>query len=196
MERYQLSFGLSLVGYQYRLDKDRIELEVPGDALWLGLNSSVFIPDADAGVYFLSEKAWAGFSADQLFESALKFGDEGYDQLVMERNYQLMGGYDFMATNEIILSPSAYLKLSESGGMQADINFKAYFNQDFWGGVTYRTGHSIILMAGLSVDRLIFGYAYDIGLNSVMKHSYGTHEFTFIAKLGDLTRRHRWLSRN
>ena len=192
----QLSFGLSMIGYQYRVDKDRIKLEFPDDDnLWLGLQESVFIPDADAGVYYTTKDMWAGFSVDQLFESALKFGGDGYDQLVMERNYHLMGGYDFPINNDMILSPSTHLKVAENGKAQADINGKFYYKQSYWGGITYRTGHSIIVMAGVSVDRLVFGYAFDIGLNSIMKHSYGTHEFTFIAKLGDHTRRHRWLSR-
>lgn len=191
----QLSFGLSLIGYQYRLDRERIKLEFPDDDLWLGLSSSVFIPDADAGVYYSSEKIWAGFSVDQLFESALKFGDEGYDQLIMERNYHLMGGYDFFLNDELILSPSAHLKIAENGKAQSDFNVRLYYDQLYWGGVAYRTGHSLVIMAGVSVDRLLFGYAFDIGLNSIMKHSFGTHEFTFIAKLGDQTRRHRWLSR-
>ena len=32
---------------------------------------------------------------DQLFESTLKIGDSGYDRYMMERNYYLIGGYDF-----------------------------------------------------------------------------------------------------
>jgi len=196
LKEAQLSFGLSMIGYQYRVDKDRVKLEFPDDDdLWLGLQESVFIPDADAGVYYTAKNIWAGFSVDQLFESALKFGGDGYDQLVMERNYHLMGGYDFTINDDMILSPSTHLKIAENGKVQADINGKFYYKQSYWGGITYRTGHSIIVMAGVSVDRLVFGYAFDIGLNSIMKHSYGTHEFTFIAKLGDHTRRHRWLSR-
>ena len=62
-------------------------------------------------------------------------------------------------------------------------------------GTGFRPFSFISLGAGVSVDRLVFGYAYDFGLNSLQKHSYGTHEFTFIAKLGDVTSRHRWLSR-
>jgi hypothetical protein len=113
----------------------------------------------------------------------------------MERNYHLMGGYDFFLNDELILSPSAHLKIAENGKAQSDFNVRLYYDQLYWGGVAYRTGHSLVIMAGVSVDRLLFGYAFDIGLNSIMKHSFGTHEFTFIAKLGDQTRRHRWLSR-
>jgi len=194
-EQSQLSFGLSIVGYQYRLDADRIVLEIPDDEIWLGLHQSVFIPDADAGIYYMAKNYWAGFSVDQMFESVLKFGDTGYEQLVMERQYRLMGGYDFEINRDVLLSPSTYVKFAENGKLQVDISGKIFFQQAYWGGLSYRTGNSIIIMAGIAVDRLIFGYAFDFGLNSIMKHSYGTHEFTFIAKLGDHTRRHRWLTR-
>ncbi|MGM0474771.1 MAG: PorP/SprF family type IX secretion system membrane protein [Bacteroidota bacterium] len=191
----QLSFGLSVVAYQYRLDDDKIRLEYPDDNFWSGTHKSVFIPDADAGVYYMSRELWAGFSVDQLFESVLKFGDSGYDQFIMERNYYLMGGYDFQINRNLILTPSTHIKYSESGKLQADISGKAYYQQSYWGGLTYRTGHSIIVLAGVSVDKLIFGYAFDIGLNSIMKHSFGSHEFMFIAKFGDNARRYRWLNR-
>lgn len=191
----QLSFGLSLTGYQFRVDKDRIDMLDPGDAVYMNMDESVFIPDADVGVYYMGRAYWAGFSVDQLLESSLKFGGDGYEALVMERNYHLMGGYDFLVGDETFLSPSAHLKIAENGKAQADISANVYVQQSFWAGLTYRTGHSIIVGGGVSVDRLMFGYAYDIGLNSLMKYSYGTHEFTMIVKLGDQTRRHRWLTR-
>jgi type IX secretion system PorP/SprF family membrane protein len=191
----QLSFGLSMVGYQLRLDDDKIKLEIPDDNFWSGTHKSVIIPDADAGVYFTTRDLWVGFSVDQLFESVLKFGDAGYDELKMERNYYLMGGYDFLMRSDFILTPSALVKYAENGKWQADFTAKAYFQQSFWTGLTYRTGRSVVVMAGVSVDRFVFGYAFDIGLNSIMKYSYGTHEFTFVAKLGDISKRYRWLNR-
>ena len=195
MANSQLSFGLSLVAYQYRLDDDKIKLEISDDNFWSGVHKSVFIPDADAGVYFNSRYFWAGFSVDQMFESVLKFGDAGYDQFVMERNYYLMGGYDFDVNRDLIFSPTTLLKYAENGKFQADITGKFYYKQSYFGGLTYRTGQSIIVMTGVSVDRFIFGYAFDIGLSSIMKHSFGTHEFTFVAKIGDQARRFRWMNR-
>lgn len=191
----QLSFGLSLVGYQYKLNEDMIILDEAGDNLWLGAHKSVFIPDADAGVYFTTRELWAGFSVDQMFESVLKFGDAGYDKFVMERQYYLMAGYDFRVSRDVILTPSALLKYSESGRMQAEISGKYYFQQSYFAGVTYRTGQALVIMAGVSVDRFIFGYAYDMGLNSLTKHSYGTHEFTFVVRLGKLSRKFSWMNR-
>ncbi len=191
----QLSFGLSMVAYQFRLNEDLIQLADPGDDLWLGAKKSVFIPDADCGVYYNSRDFWAGFSVDQLFESTLKIGDSGYDRYVMERNYYLMGGYDIHIKSDLIITPSSLVKYAENGVFQADVSAKLYYDQSYWCGLTYRTGQSVIVMAGLSIDKFIFGYAFDIGLNSIMKHSYGTHEFTFIAKFGENVRRYRWLNR-
>jgi len=191
----QLSFGLSAVGYQFRIDDDLINLADPGDELWLGAQKSVFIPDADFGVYYSARNYWGGFSVDQLFESILKLGDSGYDRYKMERNYYVIGGYDFELNRDLSISPSVLLKYAENGKFQADITSKLVFQQSYWGGLTYRTGQSLILLLGVSVDKFIFGYAYDIGLNSIQKHSYGTHEFTFVAKFGDNARRYRWLQR-
>jgi len=191
----QLSFGLSLVAYQFRLNDELIHLADPGDELWLGAHKAVFIPDADFGVYYTARNYWGGFSVDQMFESILKIGDSGYDRYVLERNYYLIGGYDFELNKDLIFSPSTLLKYAENGKFQADISGKFYFQQTFWTGLTYRTGQAIIVLAGVSVDKFVFGYAFDIGLNSIMKYSYGTHEFTFIAKFGDNARRYKWLNR-
>lgn len=191
----QLSFGLSLVAYQYRLDDEKITFKYEGDELWAGVHQSVFIPDADFGVFYTAPRLWLGFSTDQLFESVLKFGDSGYDHFIMQRHFYLMGGFDFLMNSALIFTPSALVKYSEEGRFQADLSGKFYFDQLFWAGLTYRTGQSIILLAGVSVDRFVFGYAFGMGLNSISKHSYGTHEFTLIAKISNQTKRFRWLNR-
>ncbi len=191
----QLSLGLALSAYQFRLNDEKIILEDPDDDFWNNANGTTFIPDADIGIYYDASKWYVGLSADQLFESVIKLGNTGYDQYKMERNYYLLAGYDFEINDRIIISPSTLVKYAENGAFQADLSGKVYYNQTYWGGLTYRTGNAIIIMAGLSIDRLIFGYAFDISVSSIMKHSFGTHEFIFAAKFGDNARRYRWLNR-
>jgi type IX secretion system PorP/SprF family membrane protein len=191
----QLSFGLSLVALQYRLDDEKITFKHEGDELWAGAHQSVFIPDADFGVFYSSPALWLGFSAEQLFESVLKFGDSGYDRFILQRHFYLMGGYDFKLNRTLIFTPSALVKYAEEGRFQADLTGKFYFEQLFWAGLTYRTGKSIIMLTGVSVDRLVFGYAFGVGIQTIDNRSFGTHEFTFIAKIGNQARRHRWLNR-
>lgn len=191
----QLSMGASLTAFQLRLNDDRIVLEDENDIIWLNARGTAFIPDADVGVYYDTPDFYVGFSVDQLLESVIKLGDTGYDQYRQERNYYIIAGYDYPINDQWVLTPSTLLKLADNGAFQGDFSTKLYYDQTYWGGFTYRTGQAVILMAGLRIDRLIFGYAFDISVGSIMKNSYGTHEFVFATQFGDNARRYRWLNR-
>ena len=191
----QLSLGLSLTAFQLRLNADKINLDDPNDNMWINANGSAFIPDADLGIYFDTPNYYVGFSADQLLESVIKLGGTGYDQYRLERNYYIIGGYDIGLSELLVLTPSTLIKMSEAGAFQTDISAKIYYDQTYWGGLTYRTGNALIIMVGISLDKLVFGYAFDISMSSIMKQSFGTHEFVIAVKLGDNARRYRWLNR-
>ena len=191
----QLSMGVSLTAMQLRLDDDKIILDDENDNIWINARGTAFIPDADIGVYFDTPDYYVGFSADQLMESIIKLGDTGYDQYRQERNYYVMGGYDIGLSDYLVLTPSTLLKLSDNGTFQGDFSAKLYFDQTYWGGLTYRTGNALIVMAGLRIDKFIFGYAFDVSFGSIMRNSFGSHEFVFAAKFGDNARRYRWLNR-
>ena len=191
----QLSLGLSLTAFQLRLNEDKIILDDNNDNIWINARGTAFIPDADFGVYYDTPNFYVGFSADQLLESVIKLGDTGYDQYRLERNYYVIAGYDYPINDYLLLTPSTLIKVADNGAWQADFSAKLYYDQTYWGGLTYRTGNALIVMAGLRIDRLIFGYAFDISIGSIMKNSYGTHEFIFVSKFGDNARRYRWLNR-
>lgn len=194
MKRSQLSFGISGVGYQFSLDETKIKLEEE-DEFWQNAQKSVFFPDANAGVYYSDPKLYCGFSVSQLFQSALRLKEKGYSNYKMKRNYILTGGYDFIINDLLTIEPSILLKTSENFMWQADFNTKVIFNEEYWGGLSYRTGGAIIFMGGVKVDKYFFGYAFDYTLSSIMKHTYGSHEFMFAIKFGDNARRYRWLNR-
>ncbi|HKK62755.1 MAG TPA: type IX secretion system membrane protein PorP/SprF, partial [Bacteroidales bacterium] len=191
----QLSFGLSLTAFQLRLNDDKIILDDYNDEFWLNARGTAFIPDMDAGVYYDTPNYYIGFSSDQLLESVIKLGDTGYDNYRLERNYYLLAGYDIPITDKLIVTPSTLMKMSDNGSFQMDLSSKLYYDQDYWAGVTFRTGNALIVMAGLRVDRYIIGYAFDISFASIMKSSFGTHEFVFAAQFGSNARRYRWLNR-
>ena len=190
----QLSFGMSLTAYQIKFDEDRIILKDPDDDIWTNAREAVFIPDADFGMYYQAPDYFAGFSVDQLLESIMRFG-EGNENYKLERNYYLMGGYNFKLNDDLILTPSTLLKFAENGAFQGDFGAKLIYDQTFWGGLTYRTGSAIIVLGGLKIDPFIFGYSFDISLSSIMKHSFGSHEFVLAVMFGEKTRHYRWLNK-
>jgi len=197
-QRGQLSFGLTGSGYQFRIDQEAIRVYNNNDDLVNNYNNRMFIPDADIGVYYSDPKMYAGLSASQLFGASLKFGQASYDNFKLLRHYYLIGGYNFDINNYLIIEPSILLKTSEMWKFQLDLNGKLYIYEDYWAGLSYRTGAqagAVIIMGGVRVDKFFFGYSFDYTLSSIMKHSFGSHEFMIAMKLGDTARRYKWLIR-
>lgn len=195
MKEGQLSFGLSGTGFQFSIDENRLRLYEPGDELIENAQKTMFIPDANTGVYYSNPKLYAGLSVAQLFQSSLKFSERGYESYRLLRHYYLTGGINFDVGYNMMIEPSLLVKTSQNWNFQADINTRLYFRDEYWAGLSYRTGGAIIVMAGVKVDKFYFGYAFDYTLSSIMKHSFGSHEIMIAVKFGDSARRYRWLIR-
>ncbi len=194
-DRSQLSFGLSGTFWQFRLDRASARLFNPDDELFNSMDNALFIPDANLGVYYSDERFFVGFSASQLFQSSFKFGGKGYDQYKLYRHFYLMGGYSIMASDNIALEPTMLIKTTQQGAFQMDLTANVYFIENYWAGISYRTPSTLVLMGGVKVDKFYFGYAFDFSFNSIMYHSYGSHEILIAMKLGESARKFKWLQR-
>lgn len=209
-DRSQLSFGLSVTGYQFSMNEDKMSWKDPDDQLLLDTRRSAFIPDANFGVYYTDRYMYVGLSAMQLFQSSLKLSDGDLGPgFKMVRHYFLIGGYRFEVNRDLVIEPSVLLKTTEKFMSQLDLNVKVLFNRQYWAGLSYRTGgsyslseesisgvgSSVIVMGGVKVDQYLFGYAFDYTLSAIGKRTWGSHEFMVAAKFGDTARRYRWLNR-
>jgi type IX secretion system PorP/SprF family membrane protein len=192
----QLSFGLALTGYHYRIDETQIDFEDPNDP-WLtnDLRRGMFIPDATFGIYLLNQNYSFGFSADQLFEASTRIGNKAYNDFKVNRHYYLFGSYDFMPDAYSVIQPSFLFMMSEQIKPQADLGVTYIFNQDFRAGLSYRTSGAIITNLGIKYQNLHIGYAFDFTLQEIQRITFGTHEITMALKFGDSKRRYRWLDR-
>jgi len=192
----QLSFGLALTGYFYRIDQRQIEFEDP-DEPWLNTDfrKGIFVPDFNFGVYILNRNYTLGLSAQEMMEGFVKVGSQAYKDLKIMRTYYLMGNYDFEIDGNSILEPSLLLKMSGQMRPQADIGLTYVYDRKFWLGGTFRTGGAMIANVGVKKDQLFFGYSFDFTLQKIQRSTYGSHEFVVALKFGDTLRRFRWLDR-
>jgi type IX secretion system PorP/SprF family membrane protein len=210
LDRSQISFGVSLTGYQFRIDDSKMKLLDPDDQLLLNTERSAFVPDANVGVYYTDQHLYAGISAMQLFQTPLKLGaDKEGPGFRMVRHYFAMAGYRFEINRDLLMEPSFLFKTTEDFIAQIDINAKMYFMENYWAGLSFRTGGSYsmveesmngkgasaIIMGGVRVDKYYFGYAFDYTFNAIGARTYGSHEFSAAVKFGDNARRYRWLNR-
>lgn len=192
----QLSMGLALTGYHYRINDQMIDFEDPNEP-WMNnnLRRGMFVPDATFGVYLLNARYSFGFSADQLFEASAKIASNAYEDFKVNRHYYMFGSYDFEAANDVILQPSFLFMTSELFMPQADIGMTYIYQNNFWAGLAYRTSGALITNIGVKHEKMFFGYAFDFTMQEIQRVTYGTHEITIAVKFGDSTRRYRWLDR-
>jgi type IX secretion system PorP/SprF family membrane protein len=195
LQESQLSFGLSGLFYQFRLNKDKIQLFDDGQYDELLDNSGVlYIPDANFGVYYTTREFYGGIAVKQIFQSSIQFGDKGSNEYRFKRHYNLMAGYIYSLNDNFAIEPSMLLKIPTSSKPQFEIDAKVYYKENYWAGLAYRTGSSMIFFFGLNFDRYYVGYAFDYNFNSLMSHTFGSHEFMAAVKFGDSARRYKWLN--
>jgi type IX secretion system PorP/SprF family membrane protein len=170
----KLAIGVDFDYLQHEIDGDfRAPSTVDDPAIPAnGVNGGVF--DMGAGIYYNSEKVYAGISSTHLMESAVeldKFSKE------FKRHYYGMFGMNFEVSPMVVLRPMIFVK-NVTDNTTFDVNLNAHFNERFWLGASYRNEDAIVVLAGVNItEKLRLGYSYDITTSDVKDYSSGTHEF-------------------
>lgn len=178
----KLALGLSLQLYQFHFDKSKITMEEQDDDVLLYGSEKLMVPDAAFGAYYYASNYFVGLSSYQLFNRKVDLMTDDILENRQVRHYYMVGGYNYDINGNFSVEPSVLVKFIESGIVQADINARAIYRQTAWLGIGYRTQDAIGVSIGMRKDRLMFGYAYDIVLSDIKKHSVGSHELMFIFK--------------
>ncbi len=196
LNKQQLSFGLAAKAFQYRINSDQLTFGEDGDPVMDGdFKTVAYSPDADFGVLFRDPNYFVGFSISNLLQTSVKIGGSEIADFRTFRHYWLLGAYRFNLSDLLDLEPGALLKTTENWNPQGDFTVKLYFDDQFWGGLSYRTNKSMILLLGVRVDGLFFGYSFDWSFSEIGHFNYGSHEVTISVKIGDNARRYKWLNR-
>lgn len=202
LDNGQLSFGLTGHLFQYRINPELAQFKNPETDPLSGLiGKSTLIPDAGAGINYMTAHAHIGLGVAQVFQSKLKIGNNAdyrsSEEIRLLRHYSLLADYRF--ANEGLgaweIEPSTMVLFNERAQVQADVSLKAYYDRKYWFGVSGRTTGDVILMAGARFRNYYFGYSFDYGFKGIARYSFGSHEICLSAKFGDTARKYRWLDR-
>ncbi|HEY4787120.1 MAG TPA: type IX secretion system membrane protein PorP/SprF [Bacteroidales bacterium] len=192
----ELSFGLSFTGYQLSVNKSRMILNDYSDDLYLNSDFSRFIPDFNFGTIYSTKDYYVGMSIQQLLQSSVQFGNSGTsDQYRLYRHFYFHGGYTYPINRDYVLQSSALVKIAKTTVPQLDISSKIVIRDDYWAGLSFRTGSAFVIMGGVTVDKYSFGYAFDYNLSAIRKHSFGSHEIMATVKFGNNASHFKWLNR-
>lgn len=194
----QMSFGASIAAYQFKASVKPSDGLNPDDPLLTG-RTSKFSPDATVGFMVSDNNFYAGLSITSLFQSFIQFGGGSSPETAYRllRQYYLVGGYRYAPRHaDFAVEPSVLITFTERFQYSVDLNVKGYYKEDYWAGLSIRSSGAVITMLGIKYDKYYLGYAFDYNFTDASNLSkFGSHEIMLGMKLGDSSRRYRWLNR-
>jgi len=190
----QLSLGLSAALSQTRIEAHKLDFNDPEPLLMEGFGNLAYVPDAALGVFYKKQDYFVGFTASNLFQRSIRFGEFDYNYIIY-RHYYLHGGTSFDIGTESYVAPAFLLKATSNGLIQGEISARFSYRDDFWMAGTWRTPQIAGLLVGMRTNNLFINYTYEYNFNPMRSFSFGAHELGLIYRMGDTARRYRWLIR-
>ncbi|UKJ06468.1 type IX secretion system membrane protein PorP/SprF [Solitalea lacus] len=203
-EKARLAFGLGAGISQYSIDGAKLNPNQLEDPRVPKEKQSVIVPDLRAGLYYSSDRIYAGFSLDNLIGQYMSYTKDPTVLIPKKMpHFYLTAGGLIPLSGSLLLKPSFMLKNESKGPTTLDLNTFVLFAERLWLGASYRTGigvwnkdnlqrdlsttNAVVGLAEFFVtERIRIGYAYDFSFNKFKDFNYGTHElslgYSFIPK--------------
>ncbi|MFZ9207332.1 MAG: type IX secretion system membrane protein PorP/SprF [Sediminibacterium sp.] len=181
-----LSLGLRGGIINYRANFLELTTFQPGDPVFMQ-NVNGVLPAAGAGVYYASDRFYAGLSAPSILATKLTTGrqaDVSGQTLKNLHLFYMMGGVIDLS-EQVKLKPSMLIKRVNAAPVQFDFNANVWLMDRIGIGASYRTGDALVGMLEWQVnDKFRFGYAYDYNTSDLRNFNQGTHELMIRYEIG------------
>lgn len=178
LETGTLNFGLRGGIYNTVIDQAKLNFREENDLLDTKTRMSALVPSFDFGLYYYTEKFYAGLSVNHLTKHRFNFENlENNQAYYLRRHVFLASGYVFKTSTNILIKPSILVKYAGPSTFNIDINTNVMFNELFWVGIGLRNYSSLNFLVDFNVtDYLRIGYSYDMNLTKINHYSNGSHE--------------------
>ena len=162
----KLSFGLQFGGSLLSLDFTQLRNfdnePIPQDNI-----ENQFNPNFGLGIYYHTDKFYAGLSAPALLESEY-FDNSQQDAndvqfLSTERiNIYFITGYVFDLNGNVLFKPALLTKAVSGAPLQLDLSASFLFEEKFSIGAAYRWDAAVSALVGFQIsEKILLGLAYD-----------------------------------
>ena len=174
-----LSLGLKMSLNSFNFDGDNLNLNQSLDPLF---NSEFvgFKPNIGTGIYYYTEKFYAGLSTPFFFENS---------ELRQKRHFYLTSGFLININRDIKLRPSGIIKMTSGAPVNVDLSSLLIYKDLFWLGANIRSTYRDLLpnhdsgggfgaIFGVNVSNnfmVSYAYSYSLG-NQTGVYNNGTHE--------------------
>ncbi|WP_343488486.1 type IX secretion system membrane protein PorP/SprF [Allomuricauda sp. d1] len=162
----KLSFGLSVGGDIISLDFNGLR-NFDDEVVEQDNIDNQFSPNFGLGVYYHTDKFYAGLSVPNILETEF-FDNSGGDAnsinfLSTERmNFYLITGYVFDLNPNLKFKPALLTKAVGGAPLQVDLSASFLFADRFSFGAAYRWDAAVSALAGFQItEQIMLGLAYD-----------------------------------
>jgi type IX secretion system PorP/SprF family membrane protein len=167
-----LGIGVGINLINRNIDFGSFKPTQSGDPLLKPVADGEMLFDGNLGVFLKSSDYILGFSVDNLLESKGRdLGTGTQIRFQTDRTFYLQGIYYFNVGSDFIVSPGIMVQ-SDLIRTQATVSANISLKNKFYGGISYRIGESVGVMAGVKVKDFNISYSYDIPNTSMP----GSHE--------------------
>ena len=186
----KLSFGLKGGVDISNSDFSNISTTTPGDKVFTNNDDPYILPNVGAGVYYFSDKLFAGLSVPQF----LSYQKTGTNSI---QSYHSFNDYDFIFSGGGLMTFSDFFKFKPSVLIhysldeaekfkQVDINGNFILADLIWIGGSWRTNEKVVVgILQLQIKtQLMFGFSYDYPVGSMNSYSKGSTEFALRYEFG------------
>jgi type IX secretion system PorP/SprF family membrane protein len=179
VDKGKLSFGIRAGAISQIIDFDQYDPIDEDDPLLADRSGqeSQIRPDMSVGVYYQSEKFYAGLGADHIINSEFDFGVNSLRNR-LEPHLNLTFGYYYDFNYNLLLVPS-FLVRTDLNTYNFEVGVLGTYEDKYWGGVSFRQGESANIMLGLALlkeNALRIGYAFDYVIKAQGAKSPTSHE--------------------
>ncbi len=180
--RRYLAFGLKGGVNFYAANYTDLELIDQNDYVFQTDQFHRFLPNVGVGVYYYTERFYAGLSAPKLIENVINPHDGGFSSEYVNReelHLFLMSGYVFDVNRILKFKPHFMVKYVQNAPISIDFSAQFLIYDRLWLGAMYRLGDSFGGLMQIQVtNQLKIGYSYDLSVNDLGAFNNGTHEIT------------------
>lgn len=141
-----------------------------------------FSPNFGAGVYYHTERFYAGVSIPRFLETT-HFQESSLSTAAEQMNFYVITGYVWDLSPFLKFKPTILTKAVRGAPLQVDLSANFMFNEKFIVGAGYRWDAAFSGLVGFQVsDNLMIGMAYDREITDLGATSFNDGSFEIILR--------------
>lgn len=139
-----------------------------------------FSPNIGAGVYYHTDKFYAGLSVPRFLETS-HFDESSLSTAKEQMNFYLITGYVWNLNPNLKFKPSLLTKMVQGAPLQVDLSANFMLSEKFILGAAYRWDAAFSGMIGFNIsNKFLIGLAYDREVTDLGNSSFNDGSFEVI----------------